>query len=85
MFNVLADARRLEEENTRLRCERADLLDDRRKARAEITRLHTELTRLADHLDQRAEECNTVGELVAWDAAHGAATSIRRILERSKP
>ena len=49
-------------------------------SRAEVTRLHEQFAALADDLDARAEECVAVGEGPAWDAAHGAATRIRRIL-----
>lgn len=92
MFNVFTAARRLEEENTRLRREVADLQDINRKlaaklaadnarARAEATRLREQFAALADQLDARAEECIAVGEGPAWDTARGASMRIRRILE----
>lgn len=88
-------ARRLEEENTRLRREVADLQDINRKlaaklavdnarARDEVTSLEEQFTALADQLDAHAKECIIVGEGPAWDTARVASMRIRRILEGTK-
>ena len=80
MSDLVTEARRLEAQLAKQRRWIAKLFDDRRKTRAEVTRLHEQFAALADDLDARAEECVAVGEGPASDAAHGAATRIRRIL-----
>lgn len=80
MFNVSTDARRLEEENTRLRREVADLQDINRKLAAKLAadnaRARAEVTRLKDRLTALAEDVHGTAD----NPSPGIATRIHRIL-----
>ena len=80
MSDLVTEARRLEAQLAKQRRWIATLFDDRRKARAEVTRLHEQFTALAVELEARAEKCTAAIDGPEWDAANGAATRIRRIL-----
>lgn len=80
MYEASPAVHSLENRNAMLRKSVRRLFDDRSKARAEIARLHTQFTRLAEHLEASAEGWDIAGEHHASDAVRDAAARIRLTL-----
>ena len=83
-LDIAADVRRLEEDVARARRWISRLFDDRRKARAEITRLHEQFTRLAEEFERWSARELAHDEGTAQNVADRAATRIRAILRKER-
>ena len=81
-LDLATDVRRLEEQNARARRYIVKLFDDRRKARAEIARLHTQFTALAEEFERWSARELAHDEGTAQNVAENAAARIRRILRK---